>query len=64
MPGLEIGEGAAIGALSFVAADCKPFTIYMGTPLRAIRERSRAVLNLERDFLENQRTQTPDPGAP
>jgi galactoside O-acetyltransferase len=63
MPGLEIGEGAAIGALSFVAGDCKPFMMYMGTPARAIRERSRALLNLERDFLENQRPQTPDPGA-
>ena len=42
LPGVEIGEGAAVGALSLVNRDLEPWTVYVGQPARAVRERPRA----------------------
>ncbi len=47
LPGVTIGEGAAVGALSLVRASLEPFTIHAGAPARRIGERSRALLELE-----------------
>lgn len=47
LPGVVVGEGAAIGALSFVKESCDPFSIYVGSPARKIRERSRNLLEIE-----------------
>ena len=41
LPGLKLGEGAAVGAGSVVTADCEPWTIYAGSPARPLRERPR-----------------------
>jgi acetyltransferase-like isoleucine patch superfamily enzyme len=51
LPGVTIGEGAAVGALSLVLRDCAPFTTYHGNPAVRIGPRSRRVLELEREFL-------------
>jgi acetyltransferase-like isoleucine patch superfamily enzyme len=40
-PGVTLGEGCAIGALSLVKSDCEPWTIYAGTPARPIKQRRR-----------------------
>ena len=55
LPGVRIGEGAAVGALSLVKRDCEEFTIYAGTPARAIGSRSRQLLELEQRFLASLR---------
>jgi acetyltransferase-like isoleucine patch superfamily enzyme len=48
LPGVTIGEGAAIGANSLVKTDCKPWTIYGGSPVREIKSRQRErILELE-----------------
>jgi len=48
LPGVTIGEGAAVGANSLITKDCKPWTIYVGSPARALRPRSRErILELE-----------------
>lgn len=39
LPGVTIGEGAAIGANSMVIRDCEPWTIYFGTPAKPHRRR-------------------------
>lgn len=39
LPGVTIGEGAAIGAHSLVKHDCEPWTIYAGCPAKPIRPR-------------------------
>jgi acetyltransferase-like isoleucine patch superfamily enzyme len=39
MPGVKIAEGSAVAPNSFVHKDTKPWTIYYGNPLRAIRTR-------------------------
>jgi galactoside O-acetyltransferase len=48
LPGVTIGEGVAVGANSFVSKDCKPWTIYAGTPARPLKERpSEKILEME-----------------
>ncbi len=39
MPNITIGEGAILGAGSFVNKDCDPWGIYVGSPARKIGER-------------------------
>ncbi len=39
MPGINIGEGAIIGARAVVTHDVEPFTIVAGVPARAISKR-------------------------
>ena len=47
LPGVTIGEGAAIGAMSLVRSDCEPFSIYAGVPARRIKSRASRLLELE-----------------
>lgn len=48
LPGVTIGEGAAVGANSLVKSNLDPWTIYIGSPVRAIRSRpSTRILELE-----------------
>ncbi len=39
LPGVTIGEGAVVGANALVTKDCEPWTVYTGTPARAIKTR-------------------------
>lgn len=50
LPGVMIGEGVAVGALSLVNRDCEPFGIYTGIPARRSKERKTDLLELEREF--------------
>jgi acetyltransferase-like isoleucine patch superfamily enzyme len=45
MPDLIIGEGSAIGAMSFVKYSVLPWEICAGNPLRFIKKRSSKLLN-------------------
>lgn len=47
LPGVTVGEGAAVGALSLVREDLRPWTIYAGAPARRLRPRARDLLALE-----------------
>jgi acetyltransferase-like isoleucine patch superfamily enzyme len=46
-PGVTIGEGAIIGALSFVREDVPAWSIWAGVPAKHVGTRSKALLNLE-----------------
>ena len=50
LPGVTLEDGVAIGALSLVNKNCKAFGIYVGNPVRRIKERKRDLLKLEMDF--------------
>jgi galactoside O-acetyltransferase len=41
MPNITIGEGAIIGAASFVNKDAEPWGIYVGSPAKKIGERKK-----------------------
>ncbi len=51
LPGVTIGQGAAVGALTLVRKDdVPPFTIVAGPRGEAIGERDRRLLELEREL--------------
>lgn len=41
MPGVTIGEGAVAGANSLITKDLEPWTIYVGSPCKAIGKREK-----------------------
>jgi galactoside O-acetyltransferase len=47
LPGCELGEGVAVGALSLVTASLPAWGIYAGNPAKKIRDRSKKLLDLE-----------------
>lgn len=53
LPGVIIGEGCSIGAMSLVAKSTEPWTINVGIPSKAIKKRSKKLLEFEQDFLRN-----------
>ena len=46
LPGVHVGEGAAIGAMSLVPYSLRAWTIYAGNPAKAVGERARDLLKL------------------
>jgi dTDP-4-amino-4,6-dideoxy-D-glucose acyltransferase len=50
LPGVSIGEGAVIGAMSFVKKSIKEYQIWAGNPLRLINIRAKETHNLEKQF--------------
>lgn len=55
LPGVRLGEGAVLGASSLAANELDPWTIYAGTPCRALRVRSRSLVEKASEFLESWR---------
>ena len=47
LPGVTIGQGAAIGALSLIRKDVEAFAIMFGNPAKKIGERGRSMLEHE-----------------
>jgi galactoside O-acetyltransferase len=53
LPGVTIKEGAAIGSNSLVTKDCKPWTIYAGSPCKEVKRRPKdEILKLEDRLLK------------
>jgi galactoside O-acetyltransferase len=48
LPGVTVGDGAAVGALSLVKHDCESFGMYAGVPARRLGDRRRDLLDLEK----------------
>jgi len=53
LPGVEIKEGTAVGALSLVTKSLDEWSIYVGIPARKVNERSKRILELEKEFLKD-----------
>lgn len=51
LPGVTVGDGAAIGALSLIRVDCEPFGVYAGAPARKLKDRKRDLLDIAAKFL-------------
>jgi galactoside O-acetyltransferase len=47
LPGAQLGECSAVGALSLVTQTCEPFWIYAGRPAKKIKRRDDRLLSLE-----------------
>jgi len=51
-PGVTIGEGCAIGAMSLLLKSTASWGIYIGNPAYRLKERDRNIARLESDFLK------------
>lgn len=52
LPGADIAEGVALGAMSLVIRPTTDWKIYAGVPARIIKDRARGLLNLIKQFEE------------
>ena len=50
MPNVTLEEGVAVGALSFVNKSLKEWNIYVGSPVRLLKERSKKIIDLENEW--------------
>ena len=53
LPGVSVGEGASVGAMSLINHDIEPWTINVGIPCRKVKERSRKLLEYEQKLMED-----------
>ena len=51
LPGVIVGEGVAVGAMSLVKNNIDPWGIYIGVPCEYIKPRSKHLLKLKADML-------------
>lgn len=54
LPGTELAEGSAVGALSLVEGQLNPWTIYGGVPARPLKPRRKEAKELGMRFLHDQ----------
>jgi acetyltransferase-like isoleucine patch superfamily enzyme len=47
LPGIQVGEGASVGALSLVTKSLEEWGIYFGCPVKRLKSRSKDLLALE-----------------
>lgn len=52
LPGVTIGEGTAVGSMSLVNKSLDSWGIYAGIPCTYKKERSKTLLNLEKEYLK------------
>lgn len=50
-PGVTLGEGSSIGAMSMVTKSTDAWSIYFGMPAKKLKNRKRDLLTLEQDYL-------------
>ncbi len=54
LPGVTIGQGTAVGALSLVTKNLEPWGIYIGSPIKFIKARSKAMLDFVPQLRESE----------
>ena len=51
-PGVVVGHGCSVGAMSLVHKNTDPWGVYVGNPARRVKERKKDLLDLEIEFLK------------
>lgn len=51
LPGVTVGEGASVGAMSLINRDIEPWTVNVGIPCRKMKERSKKLLEYEKEMM-------------
>jgi galactoside O-acetyltransferase len=54
-PNVIVGEGCAIGSMSLVNKSIEPWGVYVGIPVKRIKERSKDLLEKEKQFIAMQK---------
>lgn len=52
LPGVVLGEGTSVGALSMITKSTEAWSIYFGSPAKRIKSRSKELLDLEAAYLK------------
>ena len=52
LPNVTIGEGSSVGAFSLVSTNLSSWGMFSGNPLRRLRDRSKQLLELKREFMK------------
>lgn len=55
LPGVVLEEGCSFGSMSLVNKSTLPWGIYIGVPCKRIKERKKKILELEQEFVNNQK---------
>jgi acetyltransferase-like isoleucine patch superfamily enzyme len=53
-PGVELGDGSAVGAASLVLKSCPPWTVLAGSPAIKLKDRRQDLLQLEAEYLASE----------
>lgn len=51
LPGVEIAEGTAVGAMSLCKKSTEPWKIYAGIPAKIVKDRKKDLLLLEKEYI-------------
>ena len=57
LPGVTVGEGVSVGSMSLINKNLEDWGIYFGIPCKLYCERSKDLLELEKQFLKTKRLQ-------
>ena len=50
LPGIKIGEGTSVGAMSLINHDLEEWSVYAGIPAKRIKDRNKEILRLEESY--------------
>lgn len=50
-PGVTLAEGCSVGAMTMVTKSTEPWKIYFGVPAKAIKNRRKDIIELEKKYL-------------
>lgn len=50
MPNITIGEGTAVGAMSFINKDLEEWSIYAGIPCKKLKNRDKKIIELSKNI--------------
>lgn len=51
LPGVVVGEGTTVGAMSLVSKNLDDWSVYTGIPAKKIKDRPRDLLRLEQEYV-------------
>ncbi len=51
-PGVDMGDGCSVGAMSMLTRSTEPWGVYFGVPAKKIKDRKKSLLELEKKYLE------------
>lgn len=53
LPGVDLGEGSAFGSFSLIKENVSAWTVNAGIPCKRMKDRSKALLELEKQMLQD-----------
>lgn len=53
-PGVRIEDGCSVGALTLISKNTEPWGVYVGNPAKRLKERSKDLLELEKQLEQEQ----------